>query len=62
VTGTHWGRSGRGRSLAVLFLAVGTDAIFQVFYEITKLIRKDSSKEPLPVTVFSGVVAGMLLL
>jgi hypothetical protein len=46
----------------VFFLAIGAGAIFQVTYEIAKLIRKDTSREPLALTVFSGVVAGMLLL
>jgi zinc transporter ZupT len=49
-------------TLAVLFLAIGTGAIFQVVYEIAKLIQKDTAKEPLPLTIFAGVVAGMLLL
>jgi zinc transporter ZupT len=49
-------------TLAVLFLAIGAGAIFQVVYEIAKLIQKDTTKEPLPLTVFAGVVAGMLLL
>lgn len=48
--------------LGVLFLAVGTGAIFEVVYEIVKLIRKESAREPMPLTVFSGVIAGMLLL
>jgi zinc transporter ZupT len=48
--------------LGVLFLAVGTGAVFEVVYEITRLIRKDTAREPMPLTVFSGVVAGMLLL
>lgn len=48
--------------LAVLFLAIGTGAIFQVVYEIAKLIQKDTTREPMPMTVFSGVVTGMLLL
>jgi len=49
-------------TLAVLFLAIGTGAIFQVVYEIAKLIQKDTQKTPMPLTIFSGVVAGMLLL
>jgi zinc transporter ZupT len=48
--------------LAVLFLAIGTGAIFEVVYEIAKLIQKDASRENLPFTVFSGVMTGMLLL
>jgi zinc transporter ZupT len=48
--------------LAVLFLAIGTGAIFQVVYEIAKLIQKDMARESMPMTVFSGVLTGMLLL
>jgi zinc transporter ZupT len=48
--------------LAVLFLAIGTGAIFQVVYEIAKLIQKDTAREAMPMTVFSGVLTGMLLL
>jgi zinc transporter, ZIP family len=49
-------------TLAVFFLAVGTGAILEVVYEIAKLIQKDTSKQPMPMTVFSGILAGMLLL
>lgn len=48
--------------LALLFLAVGTGAVFEVVYEISKLIRRDVEREAMPLTVFSGVLAGMLLL
>ena len=48
--------------LAVLFLAIGTGAIFEVVYEIAKLIQKDTTRESMPITVFSGVLTGMLLL
>jgi zinc transporter ZupT len=48
--------------LAVLFLAVGTGAIFEVVYEIAKLIQKDTAREAMPMTVFSGVLIGMLVL
>jgi len=48
--------------LAVLFLAIGTGAIFEVVYEIAKLIQKDTSRTPMPMTVFSGTLTGMLLL
>lgn len=48
--------------LAVLFLAIGTGAIFQVTYEIAKLIQKDTTREAMPMTVFSGVLTGMMLL
>jgi zinc transporter ZupT len=49
-------------TLAVLFLAVGTGAVFEVVYEIAKLIQKDTAREAMPMTVFSGILAGMLLL
>jgi len=49
-------------TLSVLFLAIGTGAIFEVVYEISKLIQKDIQKQPMPITVFSGVLTGMLLL
>jgi zinc transporter, ZIP family len=48
--------------LAVLFLAVGAGAVFEVVYEIGKLIRRDAEERPVPLTIFSGVVLGMLLL
>ena len=48
--------------LAVLFLAIGTGAIFEVVYEIGKLIQKDAARQPMPLTVFSGVLTGMLVL
>jgi zinc transporter ZupT len=48
--------------LAVLFLAIGTGAIFEVVFEIAKLIQKDTARQSMPVTVFSGVLTGMLLL
>ena len=48
--------------LAVLFLAIGTGAIFQVAVEIAKLIQKDTVKQPMPGYIFSGVLAGMLML
>ncbi|HVO71197.1 MAG TPA: ZIP family metal transporter [Aggregatilineaceae bacterium] len=48
--------------LAVLFLAVGAGAVFEVVYEVAKLIRRDSAKRPMPLTVFAGVATGMLAL
>ncbi|HLO27829.1 MAG TPA: hypothetical protein VK249_01760 [Anaerolineales bacterium] len=48
--------------LAVLFLAIGTGAIFEVVYEIAKLIQRDTARASMPMTVFSGVLTGMLLL
>lgn len=49
-------------TLIVLFLAVGTGAVFEVVYETAKLIRKDTERNPVPLTVFSGVMAGMLVM
>ena len=49
-------------TLAVLFLGIGTGAVFEVVYEIAKLIRKDTTREPMPLTIFSGILSGMLLL
>ncbi len=50
--------------LAVLFLAIGAGAIFEVIYEIAKLIQKDMAREngAMPMTVFSGVLTGMMVL
>ena len=48
--------------LAVLFLAIGAGAIFQVIYEIAKLIQKDTQREAMPMIVFSGVLTGMMML
>ncbi|MBL8063578.1 MAG: ZIP family metal transporter [Anaerolineales bacterium] len=48
--------------LAVLFLAIGTGAIFQVAVEIAKLIQKDTLKQPMPGYIFSGVLVGMMML
>jgi zinc transporter, ZIP family len=48
--------------LAVLFLAIGAGAVFEVVYEIGKIIQRDAVKRPMPLTIFSGVTAGMLLL
>jgi len=49
-------------TLAVLFLAVGTGAVFEVVYEIARLIHRDTAREAVPLTVFSGIMAGMLML
>ena len=48
--------------LPVLFLAIGAGAVFEVVYEIGKLISKDVAKRPMPLTVFAGATAGMLML
>ena len=48
--------------LAVLFLAIGAGAVFEVVYEVAKLILKDAIKRPMPMTIFSGITLGMLAL
>lgn len=62
VLGAWLGGFAPSPTLAVLFLAIGAGAIFQVVYEIAKLIRADAAKISVPGTVFAGIVAGMLLL
>ncbi|MGD8623595.1 MAG: hypothetical protein PVJ34_03590, partial [Anaerolineae bacterium] len=49
-------------TLAVLFFGIGAGAIFQVVYEIARMIRRDTARESMPMTVLTGVVAGMLVL
>ncbi|RIK30296.1 MAG: metal transporter [Anaerolineae bacterium] len=48
--------------LAVLFLAIGTGAIFQVAVEIWRMVQHDNEKQPMPIQTFSGVLVGMLAL
>jgi len=48
--------------LSVLFLAIGTGAIFQVAVEIWKMVGRDNEKQPAPMMTFSGVLVGMLML
>jgi zinc transporter, ZIP family len=62
VIGAWIGGLSYSQPLAVLFLAIGAGAVFEVVYEIAKLIQKDVAKRPMPVTVFAGVTVGMLLL
>ena len=62
IVGAWIGGFAPSATLAVLFLGIGAGAIFEVVYEIARLIRQDAEREALPLTVFSGVSAGMLLL
>lgn len=48
--------------LAVLFLAIGAGAVFEVVYEVAKLVIKDNEKTPSPLVNFAGVTSGMLLM
>lgn len=47
---------------AVLFFAVGAGAVFQVTLEVARLTKKDMQRHGRPLTVFSGVTAGMVLM
>lgn len=62
IVGTWIGGFSPSPTLAVLFLAIGTGAILEVVYEIARLIHKDTTREAMPLTVFSGIMSGMLLL
>ncbi|HSH82817.1 MAG TPA: hypothetical protein VLA19_30155 [Herpetosiphonaceae bacterium] len=49
--------------LSVLFLAIGAGAVYQVAYAIGRqMIWKDAAKQPMPMTAFAGITAGMLIL
>ncbi len=49
--------------LSVLFLAIGAGAVYQVGYQIARqMIWKDEAKQPMPMTAFAGITAGMLIL
>lgn len=62
IAGAWVGGLTSSQPLTVLFLAIGGGAIFEVVYEIAKLIRRDVAKRPMPMTIFAGVTVGMLLL
>lgn len=62
ILGAWLGAFSPSPTLAVLFLAIGTGAVFEVVFEIAKLIKRDTVRQPMPVTVFSGIMVGMLLL
>ncbi len=62
IAGAWVGGLTSSQPLTVLFLAIGAGAIFEVVYEIAKLIRRDVAKRPMPMTIFAGVTVGMLLL
>jgi zinc transporter ZupT len=62
ILGTWLGGFSPSPTLAVLFLGIGTGAIFEVVYEIAKMLQRDLAKRPQPMLVFGGVMAGMLVL
>lgn len=48
--------------LATLFLAIGAGAVFQVAYQISKMMLRDNAKQPMPFTLLAGVLSGMAVL
>lgn len=48
--------------LNVLFLSIGAGAVFEVVYEVAKMLRRDLEKHNRPVWIFAGVLSGMLAL
>lgn len=62
IAGTWIGGSIESAPLAALFLAIGAGAVFEVMVEVARLIRRQTAGEAMPLTVFSGVMSGMLLL
>ncbi len=62
IAGAWVGGLSFSQPLAVVFLAIGAGAVFEVAYEIAKLIQRDAAKRPMPITIFAGVTAGMLAL
>jgi zinc transporter ZupT len=62
ILGTWLGGFSPSPTLAVLFLGIGAGAIFEVVYEIGKMLLRDTEKRPAPMLIFWGVMAGMLLL
>jgi zinc transporter ZupT len=62
IAGTWVGGLVHSQVLAVLFLSIGSGAVFEVAYEIGRLVRQDSQTRLMPLILTSGVVAGMLML
>ncbi|TAK24141.1 MAG: ZIP family metal transporter [Chloroflexota bacterium] len=62
IVGTWIGGFTYSLPLGALFLAIGAGAVFQVAWEIGRLIRKDAVRDPAPFVAFSGVAAGMLVM
>jgi len=50
------------RPLSLLFLAIGAGAVFQVAWEIAKMVRPKLDTGNAPFLAFSGVTAGMAAL
>ena len=62
IAGTWIGGFTYSLPLATLFLGIGAGAVFQVAWEVARLIRRDEERAPAPFIAFSGVAAGMLMM
>ena len=62
IIGAWTGGSIDSAPLAALFLAIGAGAVFEVMVEVARLIQRQTAKAAMPITVFAGVMAGLLLL
>jgi zinc transporter, ZIP family len=62
VVGTWIGGFTYSLPLAALFLGIGAGALFQVAWEIGRIVRRDQVRDPAPFVSFSGVAAGMLVM
>ncbi|MCH8293408.1 metal transporter [Candidatus Poribacteria bacterium] len=47
---------------ATLFLAIGAGAIFQVVYELAKLIQRQAAEDTAPMMNFAGLMVGLLIM
>jgi len=62
IVGTWVGGLASSPILSVLFLSVGAGAVFEVAWEVVKLMRQDPQFRRMPLTVAGGAITGMSLL
>ena len=62
ILGTWIGGLTHFQPLSVVFLAIGAGAVFQVAWEIGRLVRTEEAKTAAPLLRFGGIAAGMLVL
>ncbi|MHC1783832.1 MAG: ZIP family metal transporter [Anaerolineaceae bacterium] len=62
IVGTWIGGLVTSPALNVLFLSIGAGAVFEVVYEVGKMLKRDVEKHGRPVWIFAGVLSGMLAL
>lgn len=62
ILGTWFGGFVYSPLLALLFLAIGAGAIFQVVYEVIKLIARATQKPLTDPASFAGLMAGLLIM